>query len=916
MATDSLGQLTVDLVANTGGFERGMDRAERKLAATERAFQRQSDAAERLVGQIDPVVGAMNRLVQQQSELERHAKAGIIPAGEFQRLNKILDDQLDAYKRGNSELMRTAHTAKQTAAALQGVPAQFTDIATSLAAGQNPLTVFLQQGGQLKDMFGGIVPAARALGGYVLGLVNPFTVAAAAAGVLALAYKQGSDEASAFTKAIVISGNAAGVTRDQLATSARGISESVGTVGAASEVLAKLTANGEIAAGSFDRIAIAALKMESATGKSVDETVKEFARLAKDPVNASRELNDQLNYLTAAQYEQIAATQEQGDTLGAAALAEQAYSAALTQRADEIKANLGSIESAWEFVKKRAKEGWDAILDVGREATLQEKLQQAYDIINAGNTPRGRTGRAQGLGLETRRDAEQAEQDIIALWADVAADGEKAFNAMTDRIVNERGIKGLELLRKEYDDTATTVDKLNKRLDNLRKAQEDAMSAGAWTDDRQRQFEQAADAIQRQIGEAQAAKPPRTPRERAFTEDAGMRMLNQLREQFAVLQAQTQETDKIGAAARALIQWEQQIADIKGKQTLTAEQKSLLANEELITAQLKRNAALEQEIEQRKDILKLEQDYSKLSDQLTAKGDKFVQQTKERLALLDRARAAGLVKTPEEFGRQQQQIVDLSTQPIPKVAGLDASVGGPFGEMIKLEQSAQEIEKWYQTQLDALAEYRETRSNENAKWDARELEVRAQHQQALAQLEQSRQVATLAGAESLFSNLSSLTAQFLGEESAAYKAIFLAQKSLAIAQTVINAEMAAAAALAPPPIGLGPVAGLPYSQLIRGIGYASAAVIGAQTAVGMAHDGIDAVPETGTWLLEKGERVTTAATSAKLDSTLNDIRSGRGGTTNNYFNLPNVKNGRDARDSTAAINRGVARGAAESGRYA
>ena len=75
-------------------------------------------------------------------------------------------------------------SAKATANALRGVPAQFTDIATSLQGGQKPLTVFLQQGGQLKDMFGGIGPAVKALGGYVLGLINPFTLAAAGAGAL------------------------------------------------------------------------------------------------------------------------------------------------------------------------------------------------------------------------------------------------------------------------------------------------------------------------------------------------------------------------------------------------------------------------------------------------------------------------------------------------------------------------------------------------------------------------------------------------------------------------------------------------------------------------------------------------------------------------------------------------------------
>lgn len=56
------------------------------------------------------------------------------------------------------------------------------------------------------------------------------------------------------------------------------------------------------------------------------------------------------------------------------------------------------------------------------------------------------------------------------------------------------------------------------------------------------------------------------------------------------------------------------------------------------------------------------------------------------------------------------------------------------------------------------------------------------------------------------------------------------------------------------------------------------------SVAGMAHDGIDSVPKTGTWLLEKGERVVTSKTSRKLDATLNAINSnervsvaGRGG---------------------------------------
>jgi lambda family phage tail tape measure protein len=47
------------------------------------------------------------------------------------------------------------------------------------------------------------------------------------------------------------------------------------------------------------------------------------------------------------------------------------------------------------------------------------------------------------------------------------------------------------------------------------------------------------------------------------------------------------------------------------------------------------------------------------------------------------------------------------------------------------------------------------------------------------------------------------------------------------------------------------------------------------SVAGMAHDGIDSVPQTGTWLLQKGERVTTAQTSAKLDRTLQEVQSNR-----------------------------------------
>lgn len=79
-----------------------------------------------------------------------------------------------------------------------------------------------------------------------------------------------------------------------------------------------------------------------------------------------------------------------------------------------------------------------------------------------------------------------------------------------------------------------------------------------------------------------------------------------------------------------------------------------------------------------------------------------------------------------------------------------------------------------------------------------------------------------------------LIRQAQGENSAAYKAMFIAQQGLAAAQAIIYGNVASAAALAPPPIGLGPVAGVALSGLMKANGYANAALIAAQTVAGLA----------------------------------------------------------------------------------
>lgn len=273
-------------------------------------------------------------------------------------------------------------SAKATSAALRQVPAQFTDIITSLQGGQAPLTVLLQQGGQLKDVFGGVGAAASALGNYVLGLVNPFTLAAAAAAALAVAYNLGSKEADEYRKALVLTGNAAGTTVGQLQVYAQQISSVVGTQGKAAETLAAFASSGKVGAESLRQFSQTAIEFERATGTAVSETVKKFAELRNAPLQASLKLNETTNFLTESLYKQIKALEEQGRATEAAKVAQEAFDSTLRDRSGEIIKNIGTIERAWLSVKDAVKGAGDALLGIGRATTPQVELAAVRQKIS------------------------------------------------------------------------------------------------------------------------------------------------------------------------------------------------------------------------------------------------------------------------------------------------------------------------------------------------------------------------------------------------------------------------------------------------------------------------------------------------------------------------------------------------------
>ncbi|HEP9055948.1 TPA: phage tail length tape measure family protein [Pseudomonas aeruginosa] len=324
---------------------------------------------------------------------------------------------------------------------------------------------------------------------------------------------------------------------------------------------------------------------------------------------------------------------------------------------------------------------------------------------------------------------------------------------------------------------------------------------------------------------------------------------------------------------------QQAVASLISSMQLEAATVGMTANEQKLyrlqldgatASQLAQAKAAIETVESFKQQQKAQEDYRKLVQDLRTDEERLLDTTKERLAVLDAMQ--GL--SDEERNRVASRIVSDSFSAPPSFGGADAVVAGPQGELDKIDKAEEELEKWYQTQLDLLNANREAKAELTAQWDEQELKLKQEHEEALAAIERSRQQVTLSANEQFFGNLSGLAKSFFGEQSGLYKAAFVAEKSYAIAKTLLNAPKTASDAYAA-------MAGIPVIGPALGIAAAAAAVTAqlAQVAAvknvnlsGQAHDGIMSVPEDGTWNLKKGERVTTAETSAKLDRTLDDVR--------------------------------------------
>lgn len=808
--------LATALVKMTQAGERAATSAGKVTKATDEEKQSLSE----LLDRIDPVNAALNKLDKQQQDLAKFKSKGMVDTDTFDLYSKKIEETRNRLTGFRDDLGKTGQSAAQTAFAMRMIPAQMTDIIVGLSTGQSPFMVLMQQGGQLKDMFGGIGPAIKGVGGYVLGLINPVTLAAAAVGVLGLAYYKGSQEQDEFYKSLTLNGNLVGKTTGQLADMAARVSVVANsTTGVTAATLNQIVSSGKVAAESLERVTTAVVEISEATGIATEKLVGDFNDIAADPVAAITKLNDQYHFLTLATYNQIKALQDEGNQQDAARVATDAYANAMQQRANDIHQNLGILERAWDSLAKTAKGAWDAMLDIGREQTGTERISQIRKELDW-------IDKAAGGKLFFGGRKAELEDELNNLQSQITTEGVLTEIISSHDKAEQQRIKTQQEADRVNQQYLSNADKRNKAI----KQQSEFLKAGAIT------AEQYSKNVSRINEMYKDPKPPKTPKSKAYTEDAATRLLDQINQQTAAMQSQLDASDKLNSATQARIKFEQQIADLKSKTQLTADQKSILSRSDEILQAYKQQEALQNSV-------KTLDDYRKMQEQVKTKDERTNDLLKTRLELLEKAKATGQLK-PGEYEKTRADIYQNTDMQLPstvrKVVGnltptggrLSGTFEGMQGQINEYDQAQQELQRWLAAQEEAYAKAGEI----TAEGEARMTSIRQRAADANQVIEAQKNTIISAATQSLFNSTADIMRTGFGEQSAIYKVAFAASKAFAIADSMVKIQQAIAsgAVSAPYPaniIAMASIAAQTASivsniQAVSGVGFASGGYTG------------------------------------------------------------------------------------------
>ncbi|MBT9425844.1 phage tail tape measure protein [Enterobacter oligotrophicus] len=527
-----------------------------------------------------------------------------------------------AFSRQETAARKAGISVGQYNAAMRMLPAQFTDIATQLAGGQNPWLILLQQGGQVKDSFGGIMPTFRALMGATSPMMIGIGALSVATGALFYAWYQGSSTLSDFNKTLVLSGNTAGLTSDRMLALARNGQTAGLTFNQTSEALTELINAGVRAGSRFDEMSQAVARFTDASGVPVEKVAAAYGKLTTDPTSGLIAMAQQFHNVTAAQIAHVAQLQRAGDEAGALQAANEAATAGFNEQTRSIRDNMGTIESTADSLKRAFKSMWDAALDIGRPDTAQEMVakaeaafKKADEIWNLRKGDRYVNDEARARFWNDRETARLA-LDMAQQQAGTARANEE--NASREAAAESDRQKYAAQAQANYARTQSALEKYTARQNELNKALKEGRILQA---DYNINLAAAKKEYEDTLKKPKKTPSVRTPAGTRATDTASAQTL-ELEAQLRILQDHKGINDTISQQRQEL--WRQQsrfavLEEAAKTRALSAEEKSLLASKDEVLSRAELNAKLGDQIVAQERLNRLQDTSQKYVTQMGEK---------------------------------------------------------------------------------------------------------------------------------------------------------------------------------------------------------------------------------------------------------------------------------------------------------
>jgi phage-related minor tail protein len=440
MASQNIARLGVVLGLDTAEFTASIDKAISENAKLKNAIRRDTNSA---AGELKALTHATEDYGKTLTKVELIQRE--VTSGKFMNATKDMKDRL---------LQQAAAYDKMAMSAKNAAGAQFklneqqkiqltyqtTDLFTQIVSGQSPFIAILQQGGQLKDVMGGIGPMFRAIGT----LITPFTVgmtaAAAAVGSLAYSFVNADRESAAFRDNMILTGRFAGVTESQVSA----LSERLGTdlnVGysKANDVILALVSSGKFTSAVIDDMSKVILQFSKLSGVDAKESAQKLMGAFDGTAASVRSLNSQYNFLTLEQYKQIVAFEKAGKAQEAIKLGVKAFSDSIDGQVRE----LGTLEKAWKAVGNAVTYVKDAILGIGRRSDQDDLIKLAKDIERISSDIGGTDTQSIANRAANKKLLEQKMADYLALSTKMQNDVTAAQIASDKKVADQKAITEL-----------------------------------------------------------------------------------------------------------------------------------------------------------------------------------------------------------------------------------------------------------------------------------------------------------------------------------------------------------------------------------------------------------------------------------------------------------------------------------------